>query len=202
MNNELTDRQQAIKLRLAGRSVEDICRILGRTPAWFHIWWRRYRALGPNGLLELTRANVQPRRIAPDLERSILTIRQRLASQTHPGTRYSLIGASTILAELQALHIGPLPSLRTLERVLERNGVTAPRVHLAPYLSNSTYPVPQADDSNQLHQVDGVGPIRFASRASGNGTTSSLARTSTMAPFACESTVPARWRSSSASWAS
>ena len=159
MNNELTDRQQAIKLRLTGRSVEDICRILGRTPAWFHIWWRRYRALGPNGLLELTRANVQPRRIAPDLERSILTIRQRLASQTHPGTRYSLIGASAILAELQALHIRPLPSLRTVERVLERNGVTVPRVSLAPYLSNSTYPVPQADDSNQLHQVDGVGPI-------------------------------------------
>jgi len=73
MNNELTDRQQAIKLRLAGRSIEDICRILDRTPAWLHIWWRRYtcptsrasagRALGPNGLLELTRANLQPRRM-------------------------------------------------------------------------------------------------------------------------------------------
>ena len=65
MNNELSDRQRAITLRLAGQSVEDRCRLLGRTPAWFHIWWRRYRALGPGGLLELTRANVQPRRIAP-----------------------------------------------------------------------------------------------------------------------------------------
>ncbi len=159
MNNELTDRQQAIKLRLTGRSVEDLCRILGRTPAWFHIWWRRYRALGPNGLLDLTRANVQPRRIAPDLERTILMIRQRLTSQTHPGTRYSLIGASAILAELQALHIRPLPSPRTIERVLERNGVTLPKVRLAPYLANTTYPTPSADESNQLHQVDGVGPI-------------------------------------------
>jgi hypothetical protein len=159
MNNELADRQQAIKLRLAGQSVEDICRILGRTPAWFHIWWRRYRALGPNGLLDLTRANVQPRRIAPDLERTILMIRQRLASQTHPGTRYSLIGASAILAELQALHIRPLPSPRTIERVLERNGVTLPKVRLAPYLSTTTYPTPSADESNQLHQVDSVGPI-------------------------------------------
>jgi hypothetical protein len=159
MNTELSDRQQAIKLRLAGQSVEAICRILGRTPGWFHIWWRRYRALGPNGLLDLTRANVQPRRIAPDLERTILTIRQRLASQTHPGTRYSLIGASSILAELQALYIRPLPSLRTIERVLERNGVTLPRVRLAPYVSQSTYPVPSADESNQLHQVDGIGPL-------------------------------------------
>jgi hypothetical protein len=159
MNNELSDRQQAIKLRLAGQSVEDICRLLGRSRDWFHTWWRRYRALGPTGLFDLTRANVQPRRIAPDLERSILTIRQRLTSQTHPGTRYSLIGASAILAELQALQIRPLPSLRTIERVLERNGVTMPKVRLAPFLSNATYPTPQADESNQLHQVDCVGPI-------------------------------------------
>jgi putative transposase len=159
MNNEFADRQQAIKLRLAGHTVEDICRVLGRTPAWFHIWWRRYRALGPNGLFDLTRANVQPRRLAPDLERTIVTIRQRVASQTYPGTRYSLIGATTILAELQALHIRPLPSLRTIERVLHRNGVSMPKVRLAPFLANSTYPAPQADDSNQLHQVDGVGPL-------------------------------------------
>ena len=116
-------------------------------------------ALGPNGLFDLTRANVQPRRIAPDLERTILTIRQRLVSQAHPGTRYSLIGASTILAELHALHIRPLPSLRTIERVLQRNGVSVPKVRLAPFIANPTYPVPSADESNQLHQVDSVGPI-------------------------------------------
>jgi transposase InsO family protein len=159
MSNEFSDRQQAIKLRLAGRSVEEICGILGRSPAWFHIWWRRYRALGPNGLFDLTRANVQPHRITPELERTILSIRQRLAAQTHPGTRYSLIGASSIVAELQVLHIRPIPSPRTIERVLERNGETVPKVRLAPYLSRATYPTPQANSSNQLHQVDGVGPI-------------------------------------------
>jgi putative transposase len=159
MDNELSDRQQAIKLRLAGRSVEEICRLLGRGPAWFHIWWRRYRSLGPNGLFDLTRSNVQPRRIPAELERSIVGIRQRLSSQAHPGTRYSLIGASSILAELQVLHIHPLPSVRTIERVLERNGETVPKVHLAPYLAHSTYPKPQANHSNQLHQVDAVGPI-------------------------------------------
>jgi len=159
MNNELSDRQQAIKWRLAARSVEEICRLLGRSPAWFHIWWRRYRALGPNGLFDLTRSTAQPRRITPDLERSILNIRRRLTSQTHPGTRYSLIGAWSILAELQTLHIRPLPSVRTIERVLERNGITSPKVRLAPYLSRATYPKPQANASNQLHEVDGVGPI-------------------------------------------
>jgi hypothetical protein len=159
MNNELSDRQQAIKLRLAGRSVEEICALLGRSPAWFHVWWRRYRALGPNGLFDLTRSTAQPRRITPDLERSILNIRRRLTSQTHPGTRYSLIGAGSILAELQTLHIRSLPSVRTVERVLARNGITSPKVRLAPYLSRATYPKPQANTSNQLHEVDGVGPI-------------------------------------------
>jgi putative transposase len=159
MDNELSDRQQAVKLRLAGQSVDEICRGLGRSHDWFHTWWRRYRALGPNGLFDLTRANVQPRRVTPELERTILNIRQRLASQTHPGTRYSLIGASSILAELQVLHIRPMPSARTIERVLERNGVTVPKVRLEPYLSRTTYPKPQATTSNQLHQVDGVGPI-------------------------------------------
>jgi hypothetical protein len=43
--------------------------------------------------------------------------------------------------------------------VLERNGITAPKVRLAPYLSRATYPKPQANTSNQLHEVDGVGPI-------------------------------------------
>src|SRR5574342_1344216 len=92
MNNELADRQQAIKLRLAGKSVVEICQILGRSHDWFHLWWRRYRALGPNGLFDLTRSNLQPRRISAELERTIVGIRQRLASQAHPGTRYSLMG--------------------------------------------------------------------------------------------------------------
>ena len=98
MNNEYADRQQAIKLRLAGQSVEEICRLVGRSPAWFHIWWRRYRAAGPTSLLDLTRVNIQPRRITPELERTIVSIRQRLASQLHPGTRYSLIGANVTIA--------------------------------------------------------------------------------------------------------
>jgi putative transposase len=159
MDNELSDRQQAVKLRLAGRSVEEIGQILSRSRDWFNTWWRRYRSLGPNGLFDLTRSNVQPRRISAELERTIVGIRQRLASQAHPGTRYSLIGASSILAELQILHIRPLPSARTIERVLERNGETVPKVHLAPYLARSTYPKPQVNHSNQLHQVDAVGPI-------------------------------------------
>jgi len=159
MKDELTDRQLAITLRLAGHSVDQICRTLHRSRDWFHRWWRRYRAVGPGGLLELTRAHVPTQQCSPELERSILTIRRRLEATAHPGTRYSLIGARSILAELEMLHIRPLPSLRTIERVLQRHGISVPRVRLAPLVSRYTYPTPLTNDSNHLHQVDCVGPI-------------------------------------------
>ena len=159
VKDEFSDRHQAIKLRLAGRAVDEICQVLGHSHDWFHTWWRRYQAMGVTGLYDQTRTNYQPPRISPDLERSILSIRRRLEAQHHPQTRYSLIGASAILAELKALHIHPLPCERTVERVLERNGVTSPRVRLARFLPKQVYPTPQAQRSNQLHLLDLVGPL-------------------------------------------
>jgi putative transposase len=67
--------------------------------------------------------------------------------------------ASAILAELKALHIRPLPSPRAIERDLQPNGVSMPRVKLAPWLSQHAYPAPQPQTSNEWHQVDFVGPI-------------------------------------------
>src|SRR5947209_924649 len=135
MNDELTARHRAITLRLAGRSVQAICAAVGRSERWFHKWWRRYLETGPEGLYDLTRANHHvAQRIPPELERTILSIRRRLQAHASPTTRYSLIGADAILAELKALNVRPLPSRRTIERVLQRNGLTAPRVRLAPLL--------------------------------------------------------------------
>jgi hypothetical protein len=148
MKDEFSDRHQAIRLRLAGQPVEQICQALGRSRVWFHIWWRRYQALGVTGLFDLTRATHQPPRLAPDLERTILNIRRRLESQVHPQTRYSLIGASVILGELKALHIRPLPCERTIERVLQRNGLTVPRIRLARFVAPQPYPAPAAEVSN------------------------------------------------------
>src|SRR5258708_26454234 len=159
VKDEFSYRHQAIKWRLAGRAVDEICQVLGPSHDWFHTWWRRYQAMGVPGLYDQTRTNYQPPRISPDLERSILSIRRRVEAQPHPQTRYSLIGASAILAELKALHIHPLPCERTVERVLERNGVTSPRVRLARFLPKQVYPTPQAQRSNQLHLLDLVGPL-------------------------------------------
>ena len=160
MYDELAARQRAITLRLAGRPIQAICAAVGRSEVWFHKWWVRYLQAGPDGLYDLTRANHHvAQHIPPELERAILSNRRRQQAHATPATRYSLIGAPVILAELKALGIRPLPCERTIERVLERNGLTAPRIRLAPRLPRQEYPGPQARASNALHEVDLVGPI-------------------------------------------
>ena len=166
MNDEFSARQRAITLRLAGRTVKQICLMLGRSEFWFRKWWHRYLESGAEGLYDLTRANhYVTQRIPPELERTILSIRRRLQAHTSPATRYSLIGASSILAELKGLGVRPLPCARTVERVLQRNGFSLPRVRLAPPLPRQEYPGPQARASNQLHEVDLVGPIYLKGRS-------------------------------------
>jgi len=160
MNDELALRQRAISLRLAGRPVKHICAALGRSETWFHKWWDRYLQVGPEGLYDLTRARHHiAQQIPPELERAILSIRRRLQARATPSTRYSLIGGTAIRAELKALGIRPLPAARTIERVLQRHGLTAPRLRLAQLLPRQDYPGPQARASNQLHEVDLVGPV-------------------------------------------
>jgi transposase InsO family protein len=160
MHDEFAARQRAIALRLQGRPVLYICQALGRSEFWFHKWWRRYLRAGVEGLYDLTHAaHHVAQRIRPEVERAILSIRRRLQAHATPATRYSLTGAAAILAELKALNICPLPCERTIERVLQRNGLTAPRVRLAPLLPRQDYPGPQARASNELHEVDLVGPI-------------------------------------------
>jgi putative transposase len=159
MYDELSARQQAIRLRLAGESVESMCCGLKRSERWVHKWWQRYLTSGPEGLYDLTRAHQRVvNRTPPHIERAVLGVRRRLAARATPQTRYSLVGAPTIREELMHLGISPLPAIRTIHRILARADLTCPPVRLARRLAQSDYPGPQAHASNQLHQVDVVGP--------------------------------------------
>jgi hypothetical protein len=73
--------------------------------------------------------------------------------------------AQHILAERKVLGDRPFPCERTIERVLERNGLTAPRVPLAPLLPRQQWPGPQARAANELHEVDLVGLIYLQGRS-------------------------------------
>ena len=159
MSDELSTRQTAIRLRLAGQNVESICSTLKRSKPWFHKWWKRYLAMGPEGLYDLTRANHRvSRQTPPHIERAILSVRRRREARSTPQMRYAQIGAAAIREELRTLGLTPLPSVRTIGRVLKRAGRTNPSLRLARPLAQSDYPGPQAQDSNQVHQIDVVGP--------------------------------------------
>lgn len=159
MHNELSKRQAAIRMRLAGECVDLITRTLQRSESWFQKWWKRYVTIGPEGLYDLTRANQRVvNRTPPHIERAVISIRRRLAARATPKTRYSLAGAPQIRAELEALEYLPLPSLRTIERIIARAGLSCPPLRTSRALAKSEYPGPKAQDSNQLHQVDVVGP--------------------------------------------
>ena len=159
MQNEYFDRQRAIQMRLAGDSIELICRILHRSVPWFNKWWRRYLEAGSEGLYDITRARHSiVNRTPAHIERAILSIRRRLAARATPQTRYALLGASAIAQELRQLGISPVPTFRTIERILERAHITSPRLRLARRIPKTQYPMPKATDTNQVHQVDLVGP--------------------------------------------
>jgi putative transposase len=165
MNDELSERQAAIRRRLAGETIEAICQSMHHSEAWFHKWWRRYLDQGPDGVYDLTRANEQVvNRTPPHIERAIITIRRRLAARSTPQTRYSLVGAATIRNELKSLGYTSLPTLRTIERIIARAGQTCPPLRLARRVAQSEYPTPPARDSNELHQVDLVGPRHLFGR--------------------------------------
>jgi putative transposase len=159
MNDELSKRHAAIRLRVAGESIPAICHAVQRAESGFHKWWKRYLTLGPEGLYDLTRANHQVvNRIPPHIERAVISIRRRLAARATPQSRYTLVGAPQIRAELEALGYTPFPSLRTIERIVTRAGLSCPPLRLAQPVAQSEYPGPKAYDTNQLHQVDLVGP--------------------------------------------
>jgi len=159
MHNELAARQNAIRRRLAGENVKSICHRLHRSEVWFHKWWQRDLERGPEGLYDLTRANHQVvNRTPPQIERAVISIRRRLAAHATPKTRSALVGAAQIRDELKSLGDSPLPALRTIEAIINRAHLSCPPLRLARRLTSSEYPGPVARDSNEVHQVDLVGP--------------------------------------------
>jgi hypothetical protein len=159
MSAELSLRQRAIRLKLAGWAVTLICHTLSRGRDWFYKWWRRYQTEGAQGLRDRSHApQVCHRVVSDELRRAILQIRDRLMRRHGPRERYRLAGAPTIRHELECLGYTPLPSLRSIERVLQVAGRTSPAFRLQPPVASSDYPQWTVTHSNQRHQLDLIGP--------------------------------------------
>ena len=109
-------RQQAMARYLAGDKIEVICRDLHCAKSWLYKWKARYQADNPTWA---TRRSTQPQRKPsqtpqPVVER-ILTLSRTLEQQGKQGK------AAAIHQELTQQGIEPIPSRRTIYRIIQRH---------------------------------------------------------------------------------
>jgi hypothetical protein len=118
MKDEEIVRKQAVELHLKSIPVNIIADKLGKTRQWVHKWLKRYKS-GNNVWYEsISNAPKKPiSRIAEDIEKTIVSIRENLKGQ-----KYAQKGALNILYEFKRLNITP-PSMSTINRVIQRNGL-------------------------------------------------------------------------------
>lgn len=152
MEEEVKQRVLAVQRFFAGEKPEAICASLGRSRSWLYKWVNRYN---PNNETWHDSQSTQPTFVAnrtrSEVEEIVKRVRVKLAKQD------LFCGAQAILWELEDLDVKPLPSLRTINRILVRNKLT--RRRSGKYEPKGTpYPKLPALLPNQAHQMDLVGP--------------------------------------------
>ena len=110
-------RQRAIARYLAGDPVEDIGQALGCSKSWLYKWRDRYQADDPTWAQEQTRRpSSNPRQTPDTMAAAIIHLSQAWKSQ---GSERSSI--ATIWQALKEQGMAPLPSRRTIYRIIQRH---------------------------------------------------------------------------------
>ncbi len=108
-------RQRAIDRYLAGDPIEDICQALACSKSWLYKWRDRYLATDSSWSAELSRSpRTMPTKTSQRITQVVVALRQTLAQQGHD------CGATAIQQALAQQGIEPVPSQRTLYRILPR----------------------------------------------------------------------------------
>jgi len=108
-------RQRAIDRSLAGDPLEDICRELACSKRWLYTWRDRYLATDPSWSAALSRRpSTTPTTTPQHIAQVVVALRQTLV-QHGKGC-----GAAAIQQALVQQGIEPVPSQRTMYRILHR----------------------------------------------------------------------------------
>ena len=160
MNDEYETRVVAMRRYLEGEPPIRIYTSLGRSPVWFFKWWNRYKSVGLDGLKDLPKSpHHQPHHTSEAVEKAIVRMRELREKRERDETQYALIGALAIHQELQDLGYTP-PSVRTVHKILVRNGLIVPQPEPKPVreIIARHYPALTITAPGQLQQLDLVGP--------------------------------------------
>ena len=146
------ERIWAVRRFLNDEKPESICASLGRSKAWLYKWVERHIADDNSWSESQSRRPLSvTSRIPKEIEEIVKMVRLNLYN------RDLFCGAQAILWEMEELGIRPLPSLRTINRILSRNELTHRRT--GRYEAKGTpYPKLPSLFPNQTHQADLVGP--------------------------------------------
>lgn len=110
-------RQLAVKRYLDGDPIEVICQEMGCSKSWLYKWRDRYQAGDPTWAQEVSRRPAtSPSKLSTTLEEKIVYLRQTAVS-----TGAGPASAATIRQALKDTGVEPVPSRRTIYRVLQRH---------------------------------------------------------------------------------
>ena len=142
---EVGRRHQAVKMYRAGQPVDEIAAALHRSRRWVYHWVTYQHRHPHTRFRSVSRApHHHPNQISPQMSRRIVQVRATLARQRKP------IGARTIHRELRKRRLKPCPSPRTIQRVLQRKGLTVARGEAEP----AYRPHPEAEYPNAVQATD------------------------------------------------
>ncbi len=146
------ERHWAVARVQAGDSITAVAATLQRSRRWVYTWLGRARAGDPGWATNRSHRPAQLVTVtSPAVVEAVRLVRLHLYN------RGLLCGAQNIRWELAELAVTPLPAIRTINRILAREGLTHRRTgRYVP--KGKRYPALAATAPNQVHQVDYVGP--------------------------------------------
>ena len=146
------NRGVAVRRYQHGESVRSIATSLGRSRWWVYKWLARAATGGPAWATDRSRRpHASPHALPADVVEAVCLVRLELYNAG------LLCGSQNIRWRLEDLAVTPLPSVRTITRILAREELTHRRTsRYAP--KGTPYPALPAEWPNQVHQADYVGP--------------------------------------------
>jgi transposase InsO family protein len=146
------ERVAAVRRYHQGESIRSIAASLGHSRRWVYKWLARAMAGDPAWASDASRRpHTSPHAYAAEIIEAVRLVRLELYNAG------LLCGAQNVRWRLEDLGVDPLPSLRSIDRILVREGLTHRRT--GRYVAKGIpYPALPAVRPNQVHQVDYVGP--------------------------------------------
>ncbi len=149
----IAERKIAIMQLKQGKTVFEVAATVGRHKNWVCKWHRRFKEEGWQGLRSHSQApHKHGRKLAGEIRTAIVETRLELEAAAVLGDGLKYIGGMAVRTKLKEKNLNPLPSVSTIERVLQEAGLTQARDK--GQKGKVLYPHLHVSEPHQLVQVD------------------------------------------------